>query len=193
MKSSQKYVSKNDIPFRHQGVNQMNLFLLHKNLKICARQHCDRHVVKMILELAQLLSTAWWIANPEDAEELFQEGIIYKKTHVNHPVAIWTREHENNYVLVAELAIELCNEYTFRYGKVHKTEEKILFFMDNIPQLDKSKKDLVGPWNTTPPKQCFPDHLKNKNPIKGYRNYYNECKRHIFSWKKRQIPVWIED
>ena len=170
----------------------MNLFLLHKNLKKCARQHCDKHVVKMILELAQLLSTTWWVIDPEAAEEMNSNGLIYRKTHTNHPVAVWTREHVNNYKMVSQLAIELCREYTFRYEKTHKTEEKIVFLMNNIPDLLDDDNDLVEPWNTTPPKQCFPEHLKHEDPIRGYRNYYNECKHHLFAWKKRKVPSWAK-
>lgn len=170
----------------------MNLFLLHVCLKKCAQQHADKHVVKMILELAQLLSTAYWILNPEQASRL----CVLKKTHVNHPVAVWTREHANNYDLVASLACELLKEYTYRYGKHHKLEPLIHKMQKYPPKnLDyKEREDLGGHWNTTPPKQCFGegnDHLKRKDPIKGYRNYYNTCKRHLHSWKKRPVPGWI--
>lgn len=174
----------------------MNLFLLHKNLKICARQHCDKHVVKMILELAQMLSTAWWVLNPELAEKYHKKGYIYRKAHVNHPITIWTREHINNYDVVCDLAYELTKEYTYRYGKTHKTTSKILFMRRYFPKniSIEDRKELGGYWNTTPPKQCFGvgnDHLKDDDVIRGYRNYYNESKRHIHSWKKRKIPAWI--
>ena len=174
----------------------MNLFLLHKNLKKCARQHCDKHVVKMVLELAQLLSTAWWVLNPDLAERHYKKGLIYKKTHINHPVAVWTREHLNNYDVVAELAYELTKEYTYRYGKIHKTTPKIMFMMRYPPKNIEYRniKKLGGYWNTTPPKQCFGDgndYLKREDAVEGYRNYYNVCKKHLHSWKKRSKPEWI--
>jgi len=171
----------------------MNLFLLAKNLKRCAKYHCDKHVVKMILEYAQILSTAYWLLHP-DAERLHQQGKIYRKTHVNHPVCVWAREHPNNYMLIAKLGVYLTKEYTYRYGRIHKTTPKLLFFKRNLPLFPECDKPLVQPWNTTQPPQCFGkdnDHLKRKNVIQGYRNYYNHCKRHIFAWKKRPTPQWI--
>ena len=173
----------------------MNLFLLAKNLKMCAEYHCDKHVVKMILEYAQLLSTVYWVLEPEKSEKLYSEGTIYKKTHVNHPVAIWAREHPNNYMVIARLGVYLTREYTYRYGKIHKTTPKLLFFRKNVPKFSETNKLLSGPWNTTTPPQCFGkdnDHLKKKNVIDGYRNYYNNCKSHIFSWKGRSVPGWVK-
>ena len=43
----------------------MNIFYLHENPEICAEYHCDKHVVKMILETAQMLSTAHRIIDGE--------------------------------------------------------------------------------------------------------------------------------
>lgn len=61
----------------------MNIFYLDKDPKLCAQYHCDKHVVKMILESAQLLCTA---VN----EAAGKEVAPYKSTHVNHPCSIWS-------------------------------------------------------------------------------------------------------
>ena len=100
----------------------MNIFYLHHDPVICARQHNDRHVSKMIVETAQLLSTAH--------HELDGKPSIfcYKRAHWNHPSAVWCRENTQNYLWLHSLLVELCVEYTYRFSdtlertKIHKTE-----------------------------------------------------------------------
>lgn len=91
----------------------MNIFYLHSDAKECAVMHCDKHVVKMILETAQLLSTAHRLLDGND------DPILYKATHKNHPSAIWTRKSQKNYLWLTSLLQNLCQEYTYRYGKIH--------------------------------------------------------------------------
>jgi hypothetical protein len=85
----------------------------------------------MILEYCQLLSTAWHVLDHKQAQYLN----IYKKTHVNHPCAIWVRQHINNYLYVAQLALALCDEWRKRYNhiKKHGCEDKLNFLLNNIP------------------------------------------------------------
>jgi hypothetical protein len=77
----------------------MNIFYLDKSPYTCARYHCDKHVVKMILETAQLLCGAHW-ATGGTAQ--------YKPTHLNHPCAIWVRKSLSNYKWLCELGFNLC-------------------------------------------------------------------------------------
>ena len=88
----------------------MNIFYLDHDLKKCAEYHVDRHCTKMIIEYAQLLSSAHWMSGGEAP---------YKLVHKNHPCSIWTRESIDNYRWLCELGIELSKEYTYRYGKFH--------------------------------------------------------------------------
>ena len=101
----------------------MNIFYLDKNPKLCAQYHVDRHVVKMILETAQLLSTAHWLTGGEGP---------YRATHKNHPSAIWARSNKSNYNWLCKLGLELCEEYTYRYGKIHKTQQHLEWLSKNI-------------------------------------------------------------
>ena len=87
----------------------MNIFYLDKDPKKCAEMHCDKHVVKMILEYAQLLSTAHRVL---DGNEWADHVGLYKATHKNHPSAIWARESAGNYFWLNKLFQELCKEYT---------------------------------------------------------------------------------
>jgi len=179
----------------------MNIFLLSWCIEECAKFHFDRHVVKMILELAQLLSTAHWILDTDNNEMLQQWNMnekIYKPTHKNHPCSIWIREHVNNYNFTAKLAKELCNEYYFRYGKYkkkqHKTEKIIDHLMINIPKnWNHSQKQLIGPHKVTEPAQAMPEQYKCDDVIEAYRNYYlGEEKAHLSYWKNREMPEWFD-
>jgi hypothetical protein len=102
----------------------MNIFFLHFDPKTCAQMHVDKHAVKMILESVQLLCSAHHLhPNGEDLK-------LMKLTHKNHPSSIWTRESLSNYKWLLELTKELCKEYTYRYGKVHKCETEYLQILE---------------------------------------------------------------
>lgn len=162
----------------------MNIFFLSRSPKEAAELHCDKHVIKMILESAQLLYSAHWVLNPEG----LPEG-AYKKTHINHPCAIWIRESIANYLWLCSLAWWLCKEYQFRYGlhKVHKSESHILWLLEHPP----AGIPRIG---LTVPPQAMPDEYKQDNPIDGYRMYYIEDKfkkRNIVNYTKREWPLFI--
>ena len=152
----------------------MNIFYLDEDPKLCAQYHCDRHVCKMVVEGVQLLSTAHWMTGGEAP---------YKKTHVNHPSNKWVRESLSNYVWLCDMTMELCKEYTHRYGKRHKTQQHLEWCMVNIPNIeDKGFTEIP---------QAMPDECKRENPIDGYRNYYNVEKAYMCKWKNREIPEWF--
>jgi len=174
----------------------MNIFFLSINPKKCVKYYFNKHVVKMILEHVQMLSTAWHVLEPEEAEELYQKGLICKKSHMNHPCNIWVRNHINNYKFLVLLTIELMKEWNFRYGheKTHATQEKLDFLKDNFPpsiSMYKIKKTSSNPYGFTLPMfQAMPDDCKYKPDkesvgacIKAYRRLYmSEHKEHIVEW-----------
>ena len=151
----------------------MNIFVLDESPKISAQMQCDKHVVKMILETAQLLCSAHWMTG---------SSAPYKLTHKNHPAAKWTRKSLNNYRWLVEHGLELCNEYTYRYNKVHKTRSVILWLQQNEPNIPESGFE-------NPPK-CMPDYCKSKDVVDSYRKYYINEKKSIAKWSKRPIPNW---
>lgn len=153
----------------------MNIFILDKDVKKCAQYHNDKHVVKMILETAQLLCTAHW-ENGSEAP--------YKSTHKNHPCGIWARESKQNYIWLCRLGLALCREFEFRRGKEHKTKEVIKWCLTNVPKLDK-----LG---LTEFPLAMPDEYKTDDPVESYRNYYLNDKRHLASWEKRGQPDWYK-
>jgi len=157
----------------------MNIFVLDRVHSKAAQYHVDKHIVKMPLETAQLLCTA--------RHELGQDAdtIPYRKTHVNHPCSIWARESISNYIWLCDMGLELCKEYTYRYGKVHKCQAVIKDCIDNKPTFNS--------FALTEHPQAMDDEYKSDDPVTSYRNYYNQAKSHLHNWKNRPVPFWIEE
>ena len=153
----------------------MNIFFLDKNPKKCAEYHNDKHVVKMILETAQLLCGVHWVTGSEAP---------YKLSHANHPCSKWAREDLNNYLWLCELGLYLCWEYKHRYGKTHKSYEIIVWCVDNHPNIPDNE--------LTQPALAMPEEYKVlNNPVLSYRNYYMGSKRDFSKWKNRSVPNWF--
>ena len=152
----------------------MNIFAVDKDPKISAQQLCDKHVVKMILESAQMLCSA------------FPNGDApYKRAFYNHPCTIWARESQENYEWLLAHAYAMCQEYTRRYGKVHKSIYAIEWCGKNYIKLQLPQKGL------TKFAQAMPEQYKNKCSVTAYRSYYNGEKAGFATWKKRETPKWF--
>ena len=157
----------------------MNVFYLDHDPQTCARYHNNKHCVKMILEYAQLLSTAHRILDGEDVNPL-----IYKATHKNHPSAIWARANGSNYEWLYELFVDLSDEYSYRYGKLHLSYTKLSDILSIAP-----KNIPVGLF--TQPTPAMPDHCKIPNDsLASYRYYYRTEKHPLANWKDRPVPEW---
>lgn len=154
----------------------MNIFFLDVEPKKIAEYHCDKHVVKQILETGQLLCGVSVINGIEAP---------YKLSHKNHPCAKWARECEENYIYLCDIGLELCNEYTYRYKKRHATQSVIEWCLMNIPNL-KVNSDI------TPPPMAMPDEYKEENDfVSSYRNYYMGAKKSFAKWTSRETPYWF--
>ena len=179
----------------------MNIFYIDKDPKLCAEWAVDSHCIKMILESAQLLSTAHRVL---DGHEYIDDGgkrkvkrwrldddrnvTLYSATHVNHPSAVWCRENNNNYNWLWCYLYEHCKEYTYRYGKVHKVEKDGL-----LKALQTPPNNIPVSYKTQPPSAMDPKYIISKNAIVNYRNYYKVGKVHLHKWKNRQPPEWIKE
>lgn len=177
----------------------MNIFYLHGRSKICAKYHCDKHVNKMIIESAQLLSTAHRILDGYVTIEISKKGrllkrwklkdkkfdsVLYKSTHYNHPPAKWARESSLNYRWLYLLFTSLLNEYKYRFNKEHGCS-KLIDYLYLLP-----KNIPLGSF-TLPP-QTMPEKYKIKNnTVDAYRMYYLRDKISILHYTRRQIPHWI--
>lgn len=153
----------------------MNIFFLDKNPRLCAEYHCNKHIVKMPLETAQLLCTVHWETGSEAP---------YRLVFKNHPCAKWTRQSLAHYRWLCILGLELCKEYTYRYEKIHKCQEILEWLTENEPNLEDN--------GFTEPPQCMPDKCKKKSVVAGYRKYYQMEKAYFAEWKKRNIPKWFK-
>jgi len=160
----------------------MNIFVLSEDPAEAARFQLDKHVVKMPLETAQLLCS------------VFEPGVApYKRTHYNHPCAIWTREAEGNFRWLIQHGLALCAEYTCRYGKTHASERVIRWVQDIAyhPHDLKFATHQYAPSRLTPFAQAMPDEYKHVNAVKAYRAYYKGAKAAIATWKQpATVPEW---
>jgi len=192
----------------------MNIFYLDNDPVKCAEYHVDKHVVKMILEYCQLLSTAHRVIDGiETITPVYvkgslparyrnvkkwklldsRESVLYSATHVNHPSAVWCRQSAMNYHWLYTLLVECCKEYTYRYGKVHKCESSGL-----VNRLQTTPDNINGTKGFTEPTPAMPDACKVPgDSLKSYRNYYIMEKQRMWSWKgkinKREVPVFMKE
>jgi len=166
----------------------MNIFFLHTQPRKCARWHCDKHVVKMLLETCQLLYTCHWMVTkiPDfSSAPMCGDRRGYKKAHWNHPCSKWVRMSLFNYVWLATLGLELLREYKFRYkNREHKCEIHIEWLYKNHP-VGLENKGWIEPF------LAMPDEYKSSDAISSYRRYYIGAKNKLLVYTKRQIPHWI--
>jgi hypothetical protein len=155
----------------------MNIFFLDENPTLSAQYHVDKHVVKMILETAQLLCSVHHVTDQDTHQ------VPYKLSHKNHPCAVWARESLSNYLYLCELGLELGKEYTYRYGKRHKSIDVINWCIINKPNIPD-----IG---FTTPAMAMPDEFKTDSVVESYRNYYMGAKISLASWKNREKPFWF--
>ena len=155
----------------------MNLFLLDLNAAVCAQYHCDKHVIKMLLELVQMLYTAHICTNSSN----LPINAYRKISNHNHPTAKWVRENRSNYKFTCELAIQLALEYTHRYNKIHSCEKHAIWLNQCVPDLPS------GELSTIP--LAMPDIYKTDDPVKSYRSYYKS--KYFAQWTNRPVPKWF--
>ena len=152
----------------------------------------------MVIEYAQLLSTAHrmldgthWIDASSGRrikrwrlDNSNMDGVLYKASHINHPSAIWVRQNNSQYQYMYNMFENLCDEYTYRYGKIHMTDSKLRELL-----VDSPKNIPIGSFQEPP--QCMPYYCKQSNAVDGYRNYYREEKKGFAKWTNRDIPEFM--
>ena len=183
----------------------MNIFYLHNDPETCAQMHNDKHVVKMILEYAQLLSTAHRVIDGVEEQALSKSGrkqkvwrldddrenVIYKASHINHPSAKWARHGEQNYRWLFTMWTHLLNEYTHRYGK-HHTAERLLTYLARPPKNINMEERYTAPWRAMPDEYKMARSTPNYT-IESYRAYYLGEKVKMSRWTNRPMPQWFAD
>ena len=153
----------------------MNIFFLHNDPAIATLGMCNKHVVKMIVESAQMLSTAHRMLDGYASTYTTKSGIrkyhalpdaresiLYRDTHANHPCSLWARATDSNYIWLYTHMESLCELYTEYYGKIHASSKLPLSILPtNIP---------VGELTTFP--MAMPDEFRIGSPVESYREYY---------------------
>jgi hypothetical protein len=142
----------------------MNIFATDRNTSICASYHTDKHIVKMPLEMAQMVSYVY------HNQELWGKSIPQllmsnSSTHIKHPCSIWVKDNLSNFIWSCELGIKMVEEYRFRYNS-QKHERCLLIFewaLDNLPEIEI---DLMTPFA-----KAMPEEYKVDCSIESYRNY----------------------
>ena len=176
----------------------MNIFFVDNDPYIAAQSLVNKHVVKMIVESCQLLSTAHRVLDGQLTTTIvngknkkhwllsdYREDVLYKATHINHPSAIWVRESTQNYLWLYNHLDGLLDEYTNRYGKIHKCQDSQMHALLVPPVNLREFKMTTIPF-------CMPDeYMVENDPVASYRNYYQYGKSHLHSWKNRDKPTWI--
>lgn len=157
----------------------MNIFYLDPDPVIAARAHNDKHVVKMPLETAQILSTA---------SARYGRPAPYAPTHANHPSTLWAGTCRANYAWLVRLGLALCTEYYLRYGVRRGRQHASLAIIEQLamPPADMPDGDF------TPPPQAMPEDLRGADAVAAYRAYYINNKAHLATWSSPGVrPSWF--
>ena len=177
----------------------MNIFVLDLDQKLAAEYHCDKHIIKMVTETAQILST---VLTHYKTVFVDTKSMLYKPTHVHHPCTKWAAQEITHFVWTVDLLDALINEYDYRFGKPHRYESarRILktckAVVPNSESIDKPRyysfagpdtvvKEVTGNYITS---RYYPPNIT----VELYRNYYKNHKKHLHKWTKRETPNWIE-
>jgi hypothetical protein len=162
----------------------MNIFGIDTDTTSCATYHTDRHIVKMPLETAQMVSFVYYHKDLWDGE-VPNLLMNFSAGHDKHPCSLWLRENLVNFLWSCEFGIKLIEEYRFRYDSQKHERCKMIFewSLDNLPNLPVAE--------FTPFAKAMPEEYKVDCSIESYRNYYKLGKSELHQWTKRNKPEWI--
>ena len=154
----------------------MNIFALDRDPATCARYHVDAHVVKMILESAQMMCTV---------ASMHGQQVPYRPTHKNHPCTVWAGQSVGNWMWLRNLCMWLNNEYRIRFGhtKNHASWEVIRDLEVPKQMPDIGRLCFV---------QAMPQEYRYTDSVIAYRRYYARDKKAIHKWTVREKPEWLE-
>ena len=163
----------------------MNIFIVDLDPKEAARSLCDKHIVKMPLESAQMLChAAYKLGNPSLNKPPYED--LPKKYH-RHPCTLWILESKQNYLWTCEHALELCKEYTARYDKIHKCQAVIEWCINHVPE--RLPNIGLTPFATAIKKDLYSHLIVPEDPVTTYRKFYIADKASFAKWKRNK-PSW---
>ncbi len=176
--------------------NRMNIFFLSWDPDRCAQLYCDQHVNKILLEIVQMLYTAWYFLgndgwhNKAPRRKSGDRG--YKPvSNPKHAMVMWVRSHEENYKWVTKLGMALAIEFNHRFGKIHACTKHIMWLYSNVPDTfeeirnEKAYYSSTGfPPIFTPVPQCMDPKFHNPNLLTANFNNYRETKLPFARFKR---------
>ena len=154
----------------------MNIFVVDVDPSVAARQLCDKHIVKMPLETAQMLCTVSWC---------FGIPAPYKATHAKHPCTLWASETWANWDWLVRHGVALCDEYTRRFGRRHGCLTQIFWCSDH-----GARPKLTSPSLLTPFAQAMPEQYRGSDAVAAYRAYYIDQKARFARWRAPSSPPY---
>lgn len=165
----------------------MNLFYLETSPQGAAQALCDKHIPKMTLETAQMLSSACWaVLSPPNHSVL---PYIYKPAYWNHPSTAWVRSGVGQYVWTYGLFQALCKEFLhrgFKNGEPHASS-KLLHALGHFDVLTALPSTVFDA-----PPQCMPEQYQQNDTLQAYRDYYLGDKMRFAKWERgRSAPDWM--
>lgn len=166
----------------------MQLFFLSLCPREAARMACDKHVVKMCLETAQIISTVWWKVFRSRYNLYRSFGWLTKQWTVpTHPAIMWVGESHANYQWTLEYWGALLSEYTLRYKKTHAYQSLYNNIVTMMPDPPLARDEFVV---MSPQFQAVPEDLKSDDPVETYRRFYIRDKSRFAKWKFTPVPEW---
>lgn len=157
----------------------MNIFFVDADPEQAARDLCDKHIVAMTKESAQILCTT--------LSSLGVLGSPYKPTHSSHRCVRWAKESSANFEWLLLHAFEQAEEYTRRYGRTHASLRATCFAAENFARAKFPSR------NFSKPALAMPEEFRtvSDNPVECYRTFYSVAKRPFARWKfPSQPPTW---
>jgi hypothetical protein len=115
---------------------------------------------------------------------LTAKGTPLKGGYHNHPCTRWCGDSRENFNWASIHALELCNEYTKRYSKIHSCQKGI----EKLCDMDY----LIPEGELTKWAQAMPDEYRDEDAVKAYRTYYKKDKKEFATWKMGNVPDWWE-
>lgn len=178
----------------------MNIFFLSMNPEEAARWHANIHIVKMIVETAQLLCNVHRRAADKDSNccppYVAKRRIPYKESRAGHRKLgsmIWVAESLGNYRWGVRLGLALCREYNRGRGRaagkksLHRTQAVLEWLRDHEPNFVRTKRTPVRRVHL-----AMPEKLKDApDSVEAYRDYYYSKRRTMtMVWPEGLTPQW---
>lgn len=155
----------------------MNIFFLSLDPEVCANLYCDQHVIKILLEIVQMLYTAWHLSGDQSdwnsrAPYNKSNRRGYRIAHPNHPMCLWVRSSKEAYHYATDMGLALALEYNKRFHKIHACSKHILWLKENTPSIFTLKKSEKAYYSIQGIPECMPEEYFNTDITIAYQSYY---------------------